>query len=122
MKAHLDINRISEVFSSVIDGASAEDSFVFCGSAAENIADMLKENADTAENMSSLCYAAACLAIYRYKLKEGLNPIPQFKAGDLTLKEGTESIDAAEKMYNDALSKIGHLLKNSGAAFLSVRG
>ena len=122
MKAHLDINRIAEVFSSVINDASAEDSLVFCGSAGESIVDMLRKDADIAENMGSLCYAAACLAVYRYKLKEGLDPIPQFKAGDLTLKETTDAITAAEKMYDDAITKIRHLLKKSGGVFLSVKG
>ena len=114
----LPYDRVCEVFSMLSGGNG--DGAVFCAAAAESILCRVSEKAEPERFLSPLCYAAGCLAYYRYCLSVGADNTKIYKAGDISITSDTdEPIKAAKELLDDALSSVRDAL-SSKFAFLSV--
>ena len=67
-------------------------------------------------------HAAGCLAYYRGVLAESAGGVDSFKAGDLTVRCGEETVEAARKLYVEAFASISDLLFNRNFAFRRAQG
>ncbi|MEG1886725.1 MAG: hypothetical protein RR177_01240, partial [Oscillospiraceae bacterium] len=117
MDISLDRNLILEVFASLSEcnGATASP---FCDSAKLSTERMLRDDCDIYNNMCALCYAAGCMAFYRYTVKTAIEDTPSFKAGDLSITQSTEkNITFARMLLCDALDDVRDLLKAKRFAF-----
>lgn len=114
----LPCDRIREVFSALCNEEC--DSELFINSAAESILCRVKKSADPERWIKPLCYAAGCLAYYRFCLSKTESDISDYKVGDITVKTNTtQSILIAERLWQNALEDIGDALTSS-FAFISV--
>ena len=120
MQCPIDINGVVKVFKAlsdleVLDGRAAS----VCKSAAVTIARVVKPECDLAAEMPRICYAAACLAYYRYELVDEMGGVQSFKAGDVTINSAG-SAAGARVLYEQALADIGDLLIDRKFAFRRV--
>ncbi len=122
MNTCLNANEVAQVFGALTGGAAAGEAALLCKSAAESICGRLSDGADIAKNHAALCYAAGCLAAYRFRIKNELDPQPEFKAGDISVKPSGTSLEAAKQLLDDALSGIRHLFKRGEGVACSVGG
>lgn len=94
---------------------------VFCRSSVNVLQSLLDRRKELFESNQSICYAAACMANYRYVLKKMTEETADVRAGDVTVNAHSEkAVGYAEKLMNDALSSIGHLLKSKRFVFKTV--
>ena len=123
MNGCIDINGVLEVYRSLsgeseLDGRAA----VLCRSAADTLTRQMKSDCECMQEMPRLCDAAGCLAYYRGVLAESAGGVDSFKAGDLTVRCGEETVEAARKLYVEAFASISDLLFNRNFAFRRAQG
>ena len=121
MQRLIDINGVVKVFK-VLSGLDAKDdkSATFCKSAAATISRIINPNCDIPAEMPRICYAAACLAYYRYTLCDEINGVSGFKAGDISIDCERGGSEAARILYEQAIGDIGDLLIEKKFTFRRV--
>lgn len=122
MNTCLNANEVAQVFGALTGGAAAGEAALLCKSAAESICGRLRGGVDIAKNHTALCYAAGCLAAYRYAMKNELDPQPEFKAGDISVKARPSSLESAKALLDDAIADIRCLFKRGEGVACSVGG
>lgn len=120
MKKFIVIDKVIDIFLSLSGAEDFKDADVFCKTASDVVESWLDKRKVSEEHIYSVCYLAACLANYRYALKESLEPV-NIKAGDISVKSADQTaISAAKVLYDDALQSVSHLLKLKRFAFKSI--
>ena len=120
MKKFIVIDKVIDIFLSLSGTEDLKCADVFCKTAADVVESWLDKRKVSDEHNYSVCYLAACLANYRYALKESLEPV-DIKAGDISVKSSEQAaISAAKVLYDDALQSVSHLLKLKRFAFRSI--
>lgn len=120
MSYQICIDEVVTIFSSIAGDSQKANGRIFCRSAIDAVGEMLDEKKDLNGNSYQICYAAACLAFYRFVLHRNTEAI-DIKAGDITVNDCSDNVSLhAEKMLKDALSAISHLLKPKRFAFIKT--
>lgn len=121
MQRLIDINGVVKVFKSLSGLDTADDKCAaVCRSAASSIARILRQDIDLPAEMPRLCWAAGCLAYYRYELAEEVGGVSGFKAGDITIDCERGGSAAARVLYEQAIEDISDLLIARKFAFRGV--
>ena len=116
----ISIDRVMSVYGDFAGEEEARKSSAFCRSAVLSLEAMLDKTKPLAKNDYQICYAAACLAYYRYTLFNA-DTTESVRAGDVTVRSQMNVIVInAEKLLKDALSSIAPLLRSKGFAFAGV--
>ena len=120
MPCPVDINGVIKVFKALsgID-MTDERAVAVCRSSTATLARIIKPEIDLASEMPRICYAAGCLAYYRYELANEIGSVTDFKVGDITVGS-SGSASAARVLYEQALADIGDLLIERSFAFRRV--
>lgn len=106
----LPCERIREVFSALSQQEDANE--VLIAAAAEGILCRIKKSADPDIWTRPLCYAAGCLAYYRFCLSANADNTTAFKAGDITVNtDSSISLSAAERLLGEAMESIRPVLR-----------
>lgn len=122
MSVVINIDKVVDIYSSLIGGEISSEDRVFCKSAVSMLEKWLNPKKVTPDDEYNICYAAATMANYRKHLKQGTE-LSDFKAGDITVNDNSEAtVKNAHLLYNDALESIGNLLKPRSFAFVNVKG
>ena len=118
MKQAIDINGVIRVFCALSGESGTDDkSAVVCRSAADTICRWLKSDVEYLPEMSRLCYAAGCLAYYRYILLDSVSGVQSFKSGDITVDTGGKNLESAKVILDQAVCDISPLLEERRFAF-----
>ena len=114
----IDTNGVLEVFR-VLSGLDEFDDrvAVLCRNAGLSVSRMIQPERFTVADMSRVCYAAGCLAYYRYTLLAGESDITGFKAGDVTVKTENSATAIARELYEGAMNSIRDLFAERSFAF-----
>ncbi len=116
----LPADKIEQMFS-LLSGEDGKAYALLCRTAAMSILGRIKNGASRERWEEALCYAAACLAFYRYTLARGADNTSVYKAGDVTLQNGPDGArKSAEALLFDALAAADGCLKHSGFCFKTV--
>ncbi len=122
MSVVINVDKVVDIYSSLIGGEISSEDRVFCKSAVSVLEKWLDAKKVTANDEYDLCYAAATMANYRKYLKQGTE-LADFKAGDITVNDNSDAmVKNAHLLYKDALESIGNLLKSRSFAFVNVKG
>lgn len=121
MDYRISLDGVITEFSVLSDVSDASVSATFCRSSVNVLQSLLDKRRELAENDRSICYAAACMANYRYTLKKMSAENSDVRAGDVTVYNRSEkTVEYAERLMTDAMKSIGHLLKSKRFVFKSV--
>ncbi len=106
-------DRIIEIFCS-LSGEDDNTAFApLCSAAADTLLLRVKPTASRSRFEQPLCYAAACLAFYRYTLVQSTDSVFDCKAGDISVKADPAAVrESARELLRDALSAIDGCLKS----------
>lgn len=116
----LPADKIEQMFS-FLSGEDGQAHGLLCKAAAVSILGRVKNGASRERWEEGLCYAAACLALYRYTLARGSDNVAVYKAGDVTLQNKSDvARKSAEALLLDALAAVDGCLKHSGFCFKTV--
>ena len=122
MAVKLSLDKVVDIYSSLLDGQTSAEDRVFCKTAAGLLERWIDPKKVTGDVSYEVCYAAATMANYRRVLNESTS-LADFKAGDITVNDRSEkAVENAHKLYEDAMVAIGHLLKPKTFAFVGVKG
>lgn len=122
MDYEISIDRVLEIFTSLADDAEEEKGAVFCRSAASAMNEWLDPKKELSKHDYSICYAAACMAYYRFTLNTA-GGSADMKAGDITVREHPgEKVSFAERQLKEALVDIAPLLRSRRFAFIKTEG
>lgn len=122
MSNGINVDKVVDIYSSLIGGEISSEDRVFCKSAVSVLEKWLDTKKVTADDEYNICYAAATMANYRKSLKQGTESA-DFKAGDITVNDSSDAtVKNACLLYKDALESIGNLLKSRSFAFVNVKG
>lgn len=120
MEKLVSINRVVDAFLVLTGKKALSEGRVLCSTAAETLESWLDRSKDISAHNESVNYAAACMAFYRYTL-ENAGDTTSIKAGDITVKEESEStVGYAKILMDDALKAVEHLLKCKRFAFIKT--
>ena len=120
MEYQVSIDRVVDVFLSLAGKQAAEESRVFCRTAAGTVDSWVDKSKDLCESDNQLCYAAATVAFYRYTLKNS-GTAQSVKAGDITVTDQSEKTVAyAKGLMQDALKAVENLFKPKRFAFMKT--
>lgn len=120
MSYRVSIDKTVDMFLTLSGEKGKEYGRVFCRTAAETVSGFLNSREELAAHDSEICYAAACIAFYRYTLKISTES-GTLKAGDITVTDCSEKTTAsAEKMMREALRAIEPLCKPKRFAFVGT--
>ena len=118
MENILPVDKIITTFFDLSGETEADKWRNHCATSAVSIIAMLKPGIDVATDEWKLCYAAACMAFYRYVLSGAAEGITVLKAGDVTVNTSSDNaVTYARSLLEDALMPIGSLLIPKGFAF-----
>lgn len=104
-----------------LDKEEAEKLLPVCVVNLQRILAMVNEDAD--KDDVRITEAAAALSFYDYaiKLKNEVDNITSFKAGDITVSQTSNSLtENAEKIKKDALLELTPLIKDTSFIFMNV--
>ncbi len=122
MSVRISIDKVVDIYSSLLEGEISSDGRVFCKTAVSLLGKWLNPIKVTADDEYDICYAAATMANYRRVLNQGTF-LADFKAGDITVNDNSDTaVQNAYKLYKDAMESIGGLLKSRSFAFVNVKG
>lgn len=108
----LPTDRVCEVFCTLSGESDAAAYGALCHSAAQSIINRTKPSAQPDRWQDALCYAAGCLAYYRYCLSSGEDSVTSYKAGDMTVNSDTTARkEAARELFEDALAALDGCIK-----------
>ncbi len=120
MENKISIDRVVDAFLTLAGEDSLSDARVLCYTAAETLGSWLDVSKEIGESEASVNYAAACMAFYRYTLKNAGDG-QSIKAGDITVNDGSEkAVSYAKSLMDDALKSVEHLLKPKRFAFVKT--
>lgn len=120
MEYKVSIDKVVEGFCELAGDDSAEDGRLFCRTAATTVDSWLDKSRDLCSHDTEICYAASCIAFYRFTLKANGNA-DTIKAGDITVTDNSEkSVDFAKELMRDAIKSIGPYLKPRRFAFIGT--
>ncbi len=120
MEYQVSIDRVVDAFLSLAGKETADESRVFCRTAAHTVDSWIDRSKDLWRSDGALCYAAATIAFYRYTLKNS-GSAQSVKAGDITINDKSEKTVAyAKGLMQDALSAVEHLFKSKRFAFIKT--
>ena len=109
----LPIDRVYEVFCTLSGESDATPFGVLCNSAVATLLGRVKPAASYDEWQDGLCYAAGCLAFYRYCLSAGSDNVESYKAGDMTINSDVSlKKELAKTLLRDALSSLSGCLRD----------
>lgn len=118
----ININSVVDAFLNLAGKEALSEGRVFCNTSTETIASWLDNKKDLSANDLSICYAAACMAFYRYTLKNE-KAAQSVRAGDITVTDMSDKIvEYSKGLMEDALKAIEHLLKPKRFAFIRTEG
>lgn len=121
MQHLIDINGVVKVFKSLSGLDATEDKCaMICKSATATISRLIKPDCDVVAEMPRLCYAAGCLAYYRFTLADEINGVTGFRAGDVSIDCSNGGSTAAKVLYEQAIHDISDLLIEKRFAFRRV--
>ena len=109
----LPTGRVNEVFCTLSGESDATPYSVLCSSAAGWLLCRVKPSATNEKWQDALCYAAGCLAYYRYCLSAGGDNVTSYKAGDMTINSDvSHAATAARALLDDALAALSGCIKD----------
>lgn len=115
----MNIERVLEIFTG-LSGLSEDSVFplrFLCETAAEHIADRTRSGAE-GEYGGRLEFAAAALAYYRYILWSMTDGgAGDITVGDISLKNGGNRLEYAERLCREAFSELSGILDDNGFVF-----
>lgn len=122
-KYRISADRVMGIYKSLTgEEKIGSDGGEFCRTAVNVMQRWLKDSAEAAPYDDLLCYAAACMAYYRYVLKSSVTA-SDLKAGDISIIDCSEkAVSYAKALYDDAIADVEFLLKPKRFAFISVKG
>lgn len=121
MDKSLSIDKIIDVFTA-LSGGDCKDPEIYCNPSKAAVEANILPDCDVQANMISLCYAAGCMAYYKYTLRTVRERIPNFKAGDITVSDNSDSVlESARLLMLDAIKDISHLMRSKRFSFSSVK-
>lgn len=83
-----------------------------CSAAVDTLLLKVKPSASRLRFEQPLCYAAACLAFYRYTLAQSSDIMTDCKAGDITVRvDPAAARESARELLSDALAALDGCLK-----------
>lgn len=92
-----------------------------CALSADALMRAVREDADINKNINALCYAAGCMAFYRYTLGSAVGDVTVFKAGDVSIQRMSEkSVEYARMLLENALLSISDLLSGRGVILKAI--
>ena len=116
----ISIDTVVDMFLYMAGDGSLNDGKVFCRTAADTVNSWLDPKKELAPHDREICYAAACIAFYRYTLKASCG-CDTVKAGDITVTDGSENTVAyAKALMSDAVQAVSALFKPRRFAFLGT--
>ncbi len=120
MNYKISIDRVVDAFLVLAGDKALSDGRVLCRTSAETLESWLNPNKEYEDFIGSICYAAACMAFYRYTLKAS-GSTQSIKAGDITVNDVSEkTVGYAKSLMDDAVGAIEHLLKSKRFAFVKT--
>ncbi len=120
MSYEISIDKVIDMFKEIAGEESVIEGKIFCRTAVDLVGTWLKESDELERMGNQICYATACIANYRYTLKNSTNTV-DIDAGDITVRDCSESsVKFAEQLMNDAISAIESVLKPKRFAFVST--
>ena len=120
MSYKISIDRVVDIFSSLAGSDALTDGRVFCRSASAALSEWLDGSKSLADNDYQICYAAACIANYRYTLNRNADAF-DIKAGDITVNDCSQrTAEYASRLMSNALEAISHLLRPKRFAFIKT--
>lgn len=120
MKYGISIDKTVEMFNALAGEVSADSAKMFCRTAAATLESYTDARRGLASHDTELCYAAACMAFFRYALKEA-NGADTVKVGDVTVTDCSDSsVKHAEELMKNALEVVEPLFKPKRFAFLGT--
>ena len=120
MEYEVSIDKVVEGFCELAGDGKAEEGRIFCRTAATTVDSWLDKSKDLCSHTAEICYAASCIAFYRFTLKENGNA-DTVKAGDITITDKSEkSVDFAKELMRDAIKSIEPYLKPRQFAFIGT--
>ena len=109
----LPIDRVYEVFCTLSGESDATPFGVLCNSAVTTLLGRVKPSASHNEWEERLCYAAGCLAFYRYCLSVGSDNVESYKAGDMTINSDVSlKKEGAKALLGDAFAALSGCLRD----------
>lgn len=120
MEEKVNLDLTVDAFISLAGEQALTDGRVLCRTAAETVESWLDPKKVAQITATSVSYAAATIAFYRYTLKISGNA-KSIKAGDITVNDASEkSVEYAKSLMHDALHSIEHLLLPRKFAFMKT--
>ncbi len=120
MEYKISIDRVVDCFLELAGTEALSDGRIFCRTAVETVEARLDSSKDFTSAESSVAYAAATLAFYRYTLKNA-DPESSIKAGDISVTDVSEKAVAnAKALMDEAFCAISGLLKPKSFAFVKT--
>ena len=120
MNYKISIDTVVDIFTSVAGDNETANGRVFCRSAIGMLEEMLDNKKNLSGNSYQICYAAACVAYYRYILHKNTGAL-DIKAGDITVNDCSDNVsEHAKNLMSDALNSISHLMKPKRFAFIKT--
>lgn len=120
METQVNLDLTVDAFVSLAGEDALTDGRVLCRTAAETVESWLDPKKENQITTTSISYAAATIAFYRYTLKSSGNA-QSIKAGDITVNDSSEkSVEYAKSLMHDALHSIEHLFLPRQFAFIKT--
>lgn len=120
MEKTISIDRVVDAFLVLAGESALAEGRVLCSTATETLESWLDRSKDVASGQGSLNYAAACMAFYRYTLKNA-GDATNIKAGDITVRDDSKNtVGYAKSLMDDAIKSVEHLLKCKRFAFVKT--